>query len=376
MFSGAASVGGSTRPAPLFKQVNLSVDSLDVFGERYQNLSTIVEPGSEAWEISLSGEKAKGRIDVPYELDNDKNPVKANFDKLYLGKLSTSAPVKATPSLNFSASSLEKAPALSVVVNELYWNDKSLGKLMIDTMPAPGGIQFSRISLSMPTLTINLTGSWRTIVTYDQIQMHAELKGSDYGNALTNLGYPDIFDNAQGAVVTTGSWRGSLLNPDLSTLNGDLAFDLSDGSLKGVNPGISRLLGLFSIETLMNHLRLSFKDVNESGMTFTHLVGQYHVKNGIASTQDFKIDSPSLTVMLTGDIDLVHKTMNQKIIAKPNVDAGIALAAGLIGGPLVAVASWAADKLLSNTLFRNQGFEYDLKGKWGSEETKVLKKPH
>jgi uncharacterized protein YhdP len=123
-------------------------------------------------------------------------------------------------------------------------------------------------------------------------------------------------------------------------------------------------LGFFSIESLGKHLRLNFSDMKEKGFVFSQISGVYIIDQGVATTGDLFINGPTLRADLSGEIDLVNKTVNQTVVALPNIDGGIALAAGLIGGPIVGVMAWAADKVLMDTVLKNRGIVYPLKGTW------------
>ena len=133
-----------------------------------------------------------------------------------------------------------------------------------------------------------------------------------------------------------------------------------------------KILGLFSVGSLFKRLSLNFTDLTEKGLSFDSLKGEYKIQNSIAHTDAVYLDGPSVNLVLRGDINLAEKTLNQNVVVMPQVGGGIALAAGLIGGPIVGVATWVADKVLVNTVLRNRGLLFHVSGPWDNPVIKSV----
>ena len=77
-----------------------------------------------------------------------------------------------------------------------------------------------------------------------------------------------------------------------------------------------------------------------------------------------------MNLLLRGDINLKAKTVNQQVVVMPQIGGGLAVAAGVIGGPIVGVATWVADKVLTSTILKDKGILLSVTGPWSDPVVK------
>ena len=65
--------------------------------------------------------------------------------------------------------------------------------------------------------------------------------------------HPEEF--GKGAIEGRLGWAGSPLTPDLGTMNGQLHLKVVKGQFLQVDPGVARLLGVFSLQSVPRRLR-------------------------------------------------------------------------------------------------------------------------
>jgi uncharacterized protein YhdP len=357
-------------------QSNIDVKSMKFFSETYQEINWKIEVGNHDPLMSFNGKGLDGVVIFG-------SPIQAKFDVLSLRHHPQESHAW-NPSAEFvspliiqenskkllSPDLLGKIPPVWFQVDHLYWNDQEKGAIAFDLFPVKSGIELENGHWNLSSVQINFSGQYLADGKTPVLNTSIEAKGTDFGEGLSQLGLPGILNKTKGSVVFNGGWRGALDAPDLSTLSGVMGLELSEGTILNIDsPVISRLLGLFSIESLAKHLSLNFSDLRQKGFIFSQISGAYTIEKGVANTANLLITGPNLRVNLSGDIDLVNKTMDQTVVALPNIDGGVALAAGLVGGPVVGVAAWAADKILMNTVLKDRGIVYKLKGPWGKETT-------
>ena len=348
---------------PVKTDLNLSVGLLKVFSQAYSKVQVgFFAEENQPSEMSFSGDTLKGSVTFG-------NPLQAEFDRFTINNPTILLPEK-DGSLGDSAklltpSILNKVPPLWVHIKHLYWNGEDKGSVSFFSFPLDSGVALRNGHFILSTAEVDFSGDYRLENHKPLVSASVEAHGTDFGLALTQLGFPSKLSKTKGAFVFVGQWNGSPVSMDVSTLNGSLGLEFSDGTLMQIdNPVISRLLGLFSIESLEKHLSLHFSDMKERGFVFSQISGVYLINDGVASTTDLLINGPTLRVDVRGQIDLVHKTMDQTVVALPNIDGGVVLAAGLLGGPVVGVVAWVADKVLMNTFLKGRGVVYQLKGAW------------
>jgi uncharacterized protein YhdP len=347
---------------PIHTDVNLSVGLLKFFSERYSNLEWRVfgQPG-EFSLTTFNGKSIQGRI-----LFSD--PIEARFNVLGLfsnQKNSNSDFHDGADQLDFlMPDRLAQLSSMWVDIDHLYWNNSDKGSLKFFLFPLPNGVAIRNGHWGFSTLMTDFSGDYVLKNKETVTTLSAQIHGRDFGQALDRFGFPSKLNKTDGSIVFSGYWKEGIF-PKINTLNGVLGLELSHGTLKEIDsPALSRLLGFFSIESLGKHLRLNFSDMKEKGFVFSQISGVYVIDQGVATTADLLINGPTLRADLSGQIDLVNKKVNQTVVALPNIDGGVALAAGLIGGPIAGIMAWAADKVLMDTVLKNRGIVYQLKGGW------------
>lgn len=64
-------------------------------------------------------------------------------------------------------------------------------------------------------------------------------------------------------------------------MSGELALDFKDGRFAKVDPGVVKLLGALSLQSLPRRIRLDFTDVFSDGFAFDTLKGEAQARNGL-----------------------------------------------------------------------------------------------
>jgi uncharacterized protein YhdP len=85
---------------------------------------------------------------------------------------------------------------------------------------------------------------------------------------------------------------------------------------------------------------------------------------GILLTKDFEIAGPSATVTMGGEVSLPMETQNLTLRVVPEVGEGVALAATVLGTPVMGLTTLLVSKLLQNPLGKAVSYEYFVTGSW------------
>lgn len=331
------------------------VKKLSVFGLAFSPFEASAHGAlGHDWSILLNNSKIKGTIHLPAL--TSQAPIVAK-----LSKLDVSIDKKKKTSLH--KVKLTSLPWMNVDIAVLKMNNHNIGQIKFQTLPKPYGVDIHELDWHSKSIDLMMHGAWRTHPT-EQVQLKGHAVGTNFGQALTDLGFNKYLHNTKGTIDFSLGFVGGFINPKIDTLNGWVEFDLKDGVLLSVNPGISRLLGLFSLQALSRRLSFNFNDLTEKGLAFNTLKGAYKLQNGIASTDKVSMDGPALALMLKGQIDLAKKTMKQTVVVMPHIGSGLAIAATLIGGPVVGIVTLVTDHILGNTVLKDKGLRYQLVGPW------------
>jgi uncharacterized protein YhdP len=187
---------------------------------------------------------------------------------------------------------------------------------------------------------------------------------NDVGRLLTRLGYPEGVRRGTAKVEGMLAWSGSPQRLDYPTLTGNFVLDAAKGQFVKLEPGIGKLLGILSLQSLPRRITLDFRDIFSEGLAFDEIVGAIKVVQGVASTDNLRITGPAARINMNGQVDLARETQKLRIRINPQLSDTLSVAGALIGGPVAGVAAFVAQKLLKDPLGEITAYEYDVTGTW------------
>jgi uncharacterized protein (TIGR02099 family) len=187
---------------------------------------------------------------------------------------------------------------------------------------------------------------------------------TDAGELLTTLGKPGLIKGGKGEITGHLAWMGSPLALDFPSLDGEFALALGPGQFLKADPGIAKLLGVLSLQSLPRRFMLDFRDLFSSGFAFDKVAADVTVRHGVARTQDFRMSGLAASVRIEGSADLAAETQNLRVVVVPNVNAGAASLAYALVNPLVGLGTFIAQYIAREPLARAFTHVYDITGTW------------
>ena len=130
-----------------------------------------------------------------------------------------------------------------------------------------------------------------------------------------------------------------------------------------IKPGVGRLFGLLTLQSLPRRLTLDFKDLFSEGFAFDEISATAEINNGIMRSNDFFMTGPAAETEIKGETNLKTETQNLRVKVVPHITDSVSLAA-LAGGPLAGAAAWLAQKILKDPLNKIAQSEYKITGTW------------
>ncbi len=141
-------------------------------------------------------------------------------------------------------------------------------------------------------------------------ELDFKLDIADAGALLNQLGLPHTLQKGNGTLSGHIGWRGGPDAIDSTTLDGHLAAELKRGEFLKVDPGIAKLLGVFSLQSLSRFLTLDFRDIFGAGLPFDSITATSDVRRGIIHIDDFKLNSSPAKISMHGTADIPHETQD------------------------------------------------------------------
>ena len=358
--------GVDAGPLPL-SGVELRVGALDVFRRRFNELRIGASRGGSDWQLDLSGRELAGMAHWQAAAPAQPNGrIVAHLQRL--------TPPEATPAaVSTAAGSSADAndwPAIDLTAEALRIKDRDLGKLEFSAQPRGADWRIDRLRLDNDDGTLDASGSWRGARGAEQTTLDAELEVRDAGKYLARFALPDAVRGAPSKIRGQVSWSGSPQDFDYPTLNGKLSVTTGPGRFIKVDPGLSKLLGVLSLQALKRRLTFDFQDLFAEGFSFDQIAGDVRIQNGVLKSDNLKIVGPSARVAIQGQADIARETQQLTVHVQPSLSAGVSVGAAalLLANPVVGAAvaagSLLAQKAMQDPIEQIFSYGYTVSGSW------------
>jgi uncharacterized protein YhdP len=195
--------------------------------------------------------------------------------------------------------------------------------------------------------------------------MSYELDINDAGKLLDRVGFEKTLRGGKGRIEGEFSWRGLPTSFDFPTLSGNLSLKLGSGQFLKAEPGVAKLLGVMSLQSLPRRLTLDFRDIFSEGFQFDSIASTASITRGVLKTDSFKMRGVNAVVLMDGTVDLNDETQNLSVVVIPELNAGGAsVVYGLAVNPVIGLGSFLAQLFLRNPLSQALTQEYQITGPW------------
>ena len=266
-------------------------------------------------------------------------------------------------------------PPVSGTVDDLTVGDTDLGRLRVDLSHSLHGLDINHFDLGTEVYDIRISGSWTRRRQAQETALTVRARTSDAGAMISRLGYQGIIDRGEGEAEVTLYWEDSPFAFAWDKVRGRARIDLRDGSLRDVEPGAGRLLGLLSLSGLARRLVLDFRDLASEGLHFDRLGGTFRIKAGNALTDDLEMRSTVGLVQVRGRTGLAARDFDQYIIVQPGVGDTVAVGSGLAFGTQVGVVVLLLDRLFGRPIDTASSVQYHVTGSWEAPVIRKIKAP-
>ncbi|MEC9342126.1 MAG: YhdP family protein, partial [Pseudomonadota bacterium] len=261
-----------------------------------------------------------------------------------------------------------RIPRLRVDIAELFYEDRAVGRLVLDAHPVPTGTVFDRMELHKDSTRLTGTMQWRADGQGDQSTL-AKMRADtgDLGELFRLLGVRELVAGGSGQVQFDGEWPGGPNDFQLSALTGTVTANLTKGSLLGIEPGVGRLFGILSLQSVERRLTLNFDDVVGTGLVYDKLVADLALSSGLGELTMFDLHGPATEIAMRGQIDFTRRTVDLDAVSIPQVTSSLPVA-GAIGSLGLGAAILLGQRLLEPQIERWTTRRYDISGPWNNPQ--------
>jgi uncharacterized protein YhdP len=204
--------------------------------------------------------------------------------------------------------------------------------------------------------------------------MNFKLDIADSGALLARFGMRDVVRQGKGRMEGQVSWVGSPLALDYPSLGGQFNVNVESGQFLKADPGLAKLLGVLSLQSLPRRLTLDFRDVFSEGFAFDFVRGDVRIEQGIASTNNLQMKGVNAAVLMEGRADIARETQNLKVVVVPEINAGTASLVATVINPAIGLGTFLAQMFLRRPLIEAATQEFTIDGTWSDPKITKLER--
>lgn len=394
------------------KSLSLKLGTITLRQRTLRNVvAEVTHPSPDMWHAQVQAQQLAGSIEWRPEMaagvsSNGPTPSTSKRLVAHLSRLSVPA-ADAQAFEDQAAQDLltpEPAtiPALDIVIDQFEWRGLPLGKLEVEAVnrmnTVPGNAplpewRLTKLKLSNSDAQLSATGNWAATGAQQananapalannrkgpssrhRAAMSFSLDLANSGGLLSRLGLAQTLKGGKGRMTGQVSWLGSPLEPDPPSMNGDISVAISEGQFLKAEPGVAKLLGVLSLQSLPRRLILDFRDVFQQGFAFDRIDGDVKIAQGVANTRNLRMRGVQALVLMEGQADLSQETQNLRVFVIPEINAGTASLAYAAINPAIGLGTFIAQVLLRKTVVEATTREFTITGSWADPQ--VEKVPH
>ena len=360
---------------PVKLDVNLEIDELLAGDLEFNQVEVIVSPIKAGWSVIAKGPDLQGNI----IFNTDDNNLSADISHIHFrsskakdSKHTVAKEVPLPPPTR--PTFLAKLPTSVIQIQSLVWNETEWGRWQGKLYSSDMKVSLDQIQGQVGGVTINGQGQW-TLGSDENTSVSLNLSGENMGDYLEAMGDPRAIETKEMSGQTELIWPGAPWSFSKYRLSGALGFDLRNGLLTEVRGGSSllRLFGILNFNNLFKRLKLDFSDLYKQGVAFDKLVGNYEINKGVVnSLSPLIMRGPSADLTATGHVNLIDRSVDQRLDVILPIAGNTPLAAVLLGAPQIAGALFLIDKLLGDKINEATKLSYRLTGPWTEPELEQI----
>jgi len=375
-------VSGADVSGYLPQTLALRVGRLTVSGRVFDNVVLGATRSGSLWQANLASRQMAGAVAWQMGQGDAPGSITARLTHLSL-------PKNADPDVERMLERQPRnMPALNVVADNVDLHGHAFSRLEVQaTNRDQGGVKewrLDRFALDSPDATLTGVGDWAATgaatataaaagnLAPRRTSIGFKLAIQDAGSLLARLGKPGLLKGGKGTMQGTVTWIGSPLSPDYPTLSGQFSLDLGKGQFLKADPGIAKLLGVLSLQSLPRRLLFNFSDLFESGFVFDKMGTDVQVQDGIATTHDFKMSGVAATVFIDGSANLAQETQDLYVIVVPEINAGSASLAYALINPAIGLGTFIAQLIARKPLMKAFTYGYRVTGTWAKPDVREV----
>lgn len=366
-----------TPQIPLPQRVDLRVGELHLADLDWHDVVFNARQKEQTWQMTLDSQEASGTAD--YQLP-DQLAVSLQRLHLYIPQLDEQdgkAPLvdiekQDEPLISdFDRQFHAMMPDIKLDIADFWLQGYKVGKLAMEMERQHNTLNWKQIDLTSGTNQVHIKGGWTLNDDSSHTRMQLDMKGENNSDVMERFGISSGIQKAPFDMTSQVEWDGAPWSMKVNSLQGKLATELGKGVISNVS-GAARLLGLFSLDSIIRKMQLDFSDVFDDGMAFNSITGSGEISQGVFVTNNIKMDAVAGEMTIKGLADLNTRTVDAEVSFVPDLTSGIPVLSAFAVTPATALYVLAVNTLISPVVEIFTQVNYEVKGPLDAPTVKEL----
>jgi len=346
------------RQAIELRGVDLKLARAHYWDRDFADVHAALARAGTQWKGHLESSNLAGDIDWDWE----KKRLVGRFERLAIGDATTATPGRVT------RGQVTELPAIDVTAKKFDLKGKWLGALDLKAEAAGEEWRIDKLDITTPHAKFNSSGVWRRTGTGSITTLNLKLDADDLNALFGQFGFADYMKRGSGALEGQLIWPGMPQEFAVASLAGTFKVEARRGQFAKIDPGAGKMLGLISLQSLPRRATFDFSDVFSAGFAFERIHGDVKMARGVLLTNNFEISGGSAFVSMSGELSIPQETQTLTMHVVPEVGEGLAIAATVVGTPVLGLSTLLVSKLLNNPFGKVVAYEYQITGSWDNPQ--------
>ncbi len=369
--AGAAPSGGES-VSLIPRLIAVRADELVIGGKRWEKVVAGATREGDVWQINMDATQVSGYATWRQDGRNGTlGRITGKLARLVIPQAQRDEVAGILEAQSTGTSTVRALPGFDLTVDEFELAGKKLGKLEVVANNTGSAWKLEQLKVTNPDAILVATGEWQRASasnTPRTMNMEFSMQVANAGGMLTRLGIAETLRAGDGKLTGKISWKGNPLSMDMPSLSGQLQLEIDKGQFLKSDPGVARLLGILSLQSVVRRLSFDFRDVFAEGFSFDTIRADAKLENGLLNTNNFKMKGAQAAVVMEGTVDLPRETQKLHVVVLPELNAGAVSLAYAFINPAIGLGTLLAQAVMKDSLSKGLSQEWDVTGTWAKPE--------
>ncbi|MGR5234217.1 YhdP family protein [Vibrio rotiferianus] len=368
----------ATPTIPKPTNIDLDVQTLQLAGIEFHDVDLTARKKNLSWLLDVNSQEVKGKANYlkPYDLSVSLEHLHLyipGFDEMTKERNSLFASEdQAAPLIsNFDRKFHAEMPNLTLNIDDFWLQGYKVGKVNVELERRDNRLEWKNVTFSSGQNRVDMNGWWELSKERSHSNLTMKVQGENNSDLMERFGITSGIQQAPFEIDANLDWDGAPWAMKTQSLQGEVSSEFGKGVITEVS-GAARLLGLFSLDSIIRKMQLDFTDVFDKGLAFNSITGTGKIQDGVFITNDIVMDALAGEMQIRGIADMNTRLVDAEVKFTPDITSGIPMLTAFAVAPQTALYVLAISTVISPVVEVFTQVNYEVKGPLDSPTVKEI----